>query len=65
MRPESTRNRSYGAHLAVTQPGIKPEVLLPHLAAIAADVRAGLSAAEAIDRRSLQLRRTLKEASRK
>lgn len=64
MRPESVRLRSYGAHHAGTAPGIKPEVLLPHLAAIAADVRAGIPAAEAIERRSLQLRRTLKEAAK-
>lgn len=65
MRPESTRNRSYGAHHAGTAEGLKPEILLPHLAAIAEDVRSGMSAAEAISRRSLQLRRTLKEANRK
>lgn len=65
MRPESTRNRSYGAHLAKAAPGLKPEVLMPHLMAMAADVRTGLPVADVIAYHSLAIHRTLKEANRK
>lgn len=64
MRPESVRLRGYGSHHAGNAPGVKPADLLPILAAIAADVRAGIPSDEAIARRSLQLRRTIKEGSK-
>jgi hypothetical protein len=64
MRPESVRLRSYGLHHVGNAPGVTPAQLLPHFAAIAADVRSGMTADAAIARHTLSLRRTIKKESK-